>query len=373
MFPAEEETVFSERRVYQIEIVPLDGRYSVFFAVDALIAETFKTAVAGGDSRPPDVLVCANNSQEVPTGAFGAQGNLLPIPVADAERLNGLALLYELLVRYPQGLHSLRHIVISGNGFINANQPYGPFLLSDHPSLAECANQLSLPYRVHGPLPGWLLDLDCSPGRVGQLTWVKVDTQLHAELRERQARFIAHPTSPRFVPVCGAFRNCAAAEEALDRIEAELPALAHAMLLSPVGSLASATHVYLEGPLGPRRILLRLLHGPGGRTVQYALDLAEGAFVPDNTPAAAVLRLFPFGLEAHLIDFDAVLTGDLQIWDLAGTAIRSWYLGDKYRNLVSFLYGYFGEQTRPDLAWKVYERAVNNLACSNGEACRPAV
>ena len=54
--------------------------------------------------------------------------------------------------------------------------------------------------------------------------------------------------------------------------------------------------------------------------------------------------------------------GKIQIWDLAGTSIRSWYLGDIYENMIVFFYKYFGEQRRPDLALMVYEAYISHIS-----------
>jgi hypothetical protein len=41
--------------------------------------------------------------------------------------------------------------------------------------------------------------------------------------------------------------------------------------------------------------------------------------------------------------------------------MRSWFVGGPYENWMSFLFGHYGEQVRPDLAARVFEGAMRRM------------
>jgi hypothetical protein len=180
-------------------------------------------------------------------------------------------------------------------------------------------------------------------------------------LLEKQRSFMRNPVQAPFKPIMGEFERPEEARAAVQRLEAELPFMARGLMLSKVGTLALATDDYLRGPVGPRRILFRFHEGLDKPVHQYALDFAEGRFVRDDTPDEDFLEVFPFGVEMHLKDFCAMLEGRLQIWDLCGNTMRSWFLGSVYENIVVYLFENYGEQVRQDLAWKVYSAVLERL------------
>jgi hypothetical protein len=361
LYPGAAETIFWEKRVNQVYIRPSKlADSSVFVAVDALISETFKEAIGNNQIPVPRAIICSNNSQVVPPGAFGAHSNLLPVENDDGFA-NGIKLLYEITVHYLEGLPPVPELIICGNGFVDPAQEFGPFLFSDQDQLASTARKLGNHKRVHGPMPGDKLDFNTSDPSAGRVDWITVNHITHNMLLTRQASFLKNPTHTSIRPLLGKFESEEAARVALDMVIAELPSLARAILVSPLGNLALCTHEYLSGHLGPRRVLLRLLEGPNGFPIHFALDFARAEFVLDTTATIEVLQTYPFGLEVHLIDLVGVMSGRLQIWDLAGTATRSWFIGDIYSNFVSFLYCHYGEQVRPDLAFSVYSRACDTL------------
>jgi hypothetical protein len=103
-----------------------------------------------------------------------------------------------------------------------------------------------------------------------------------------------------------------------------------------------------------------LLDGPGERAHAYAWDIAAMEFVAvPGLNECDALRRYPYGIQCFFRDFVAVVRGEQQIWDLAGTAMQSWYLGDSYSTLITAFYEIFGEQARPDLAERVYTAALS--------------
>lgn len=370
LFPASIDTVFWEKRVTQVYVVPRDARdLGVFIGVDAVLAESFLDRLGVGDYPPLRAVVVANNSQQVPPGALGAYSNLLPMPPErtterSGGRFPGLSILHAVLQSYLEDVPGNPDILLCGSGFLSMSAAFGPFLFSDNQRLAALANELSMSARAFGPLPGEKVTLRPDGTDVSAVDWVTLNRPIMDEMLAQQAAFLASPKTPAsepFEPIMGPFASDAEAEKARARVEAELVHLGRAMVTSSVGLLAVHTNEYLEGNLGPRRVLLRLLDGPGGEPCQYAFDLAASSFVPDDTPAERVLTSFPFGVELHLQDFVAVIDGRLQIWEVAGARMRSWYVGPVYESVVSFLFEQYGEQTRPDLAARVYQRALERL------------
>jgi hypothetical protein len=57
----------------------------------------------------------------------------------------------------------------------------------------------------------------------------------------------------------------------------------------------------------------------------------------------------PLGIELFENDLLALFEGQLQVWDLASVAMRSWFPGDPLNSPIAFLYGYLGEQVNPQI------------------------
>jgi hypothetical protein len=366
-YPGSSDTIFWEKRVVQIYAQPKLDESGIFIAVDAILSEDFKDAVTTSHIPLPRVIVCSNNSQIVPPKAFGSHTNILPIADTSNFRNPGIELLHELLISYLKDLPPIADVVICGNGFIDEQQPFGCFLLSDNSRLAEIATELGLHQRVHGLVPGEVLNFDSQETLKESVDWIIIDEEKKNTLYAKQQRFLNNPYHVPIRSILGEFRDEFESKEALSHLLEELPFLARAMIVAPVGILSITINNYLLGCLGTQRVLLRFLEGPKGKTFQFALDLSRAEFVPDFTLPEDILRKFPFGIEMHLIDFVGILEGKLQIWDLAATGIRSWYLGDRYINLVAFLFCNYGEQVRPDLASKVYARVINSIRENNNK------
>jgi hypothetical protein len=95
------------------------------------------------------------------------------------------------------------------------------------------------------------------------------------------------------------------------------------------------------------------------------LDLRSGQFIAvDDQPLTEAVEAFPFGVVVYATDLAAVLRGDLQIWDLVGVAMWSWYEGEPLNSPVAVMYDAYGEQIRPDIACRVYKSQLNTLQSS---------
>jgi hypothetical protein len=357
LYPASCNTVFWEKRVYQLLVSPLDGSVdSLFVAVDALTSDTLLEHV-GGKRIALRAAICTNNSQITRLDAVGAHTNLLPIVAESQARLPGLQVLHSVLIEYLKDLPHIPDLVLCGNGFVSSRGSGVPFLFSEHDQLSALAQALALRERVFGPLPGQRLVFGQSETTTHNVNWIVLDQERFLCLQNESSRRRAFQISPLFEDAISDEDHV----QALEVVRKELPALARDLLSRKVGLLALSTNEFLAGSLGPCRILFRFLGASNEKPLQFALNFSTCSFEEDFTPTDQLLTTYPFGVEMYLSDFAAVLTGKAQIWDLAGCGMRSWYIGDKYHNIVASLFEIYGEQLRPDLASTVYHRVVDRL------------
>lgn len=362
LYPPDPETVLWEGRVSQVYArdagEPEAG--GLYLCIDALLSTMFLAELDSGAVPAPRVLAVSNNAQVTPAGVFGSLDNLRAGGQADgaAQRTGFAALdiLHQLLVSYGEGSSELwpAHYLICGGGFLKDYEEMGPFPFSEQKELAEVASRLVRHIDVVGPEPGDLLESSERGLRsAGGIGWVGTDRERFAALRSRRDDFLAaggviglrHIVTPRDV------RD---EERALRVVEDGLSYLARAAMLAPLGRELIA--LSREVPdLGGRRLVvkLRCTHIPD-RT--YALDVTSCAFerVPD-LPLDAALTAYPYGVVVHATDLAAVLSGALQIWDIVGIAMHSWYAGDPMNSLVALFYDVLGEQLLPDTACSVYD------------------
>ena len=119
----------------------------------------------------------------------------------------------------------------------------------------------------------------------------------------------------------------------------------------------------MNGPTGPYRFATRLYASGQGHILTAALEINRCRFDWLGLGEAEILQKIPFGVDLHLVDFHELLQGGIQIWELATARMRQWYVGwDRLKCPISFLYGYFSEQVRPDLASRMYDRILHSAA-----------
>ena len=287
-----------------------------------------------------------------------------PIPTSYRYRalksvLVGVQLLYELLVNYLNGLPAIPNIVLCGNGFLNPRENFGPFLYADNKALAEMATALCVTEAVFGPTPGERIRLHAGSCDLVQTDYAKVDEHRLGELLRLHSAFIKAPYPARIQQLVSAEVQIGADDQ--ERLIGLLAPLAAGILRSKLGMGLLRTNEYLCGPLDGKRLLIRLLCAQNGATIQLALDINSCTFVRVDTSEEEILSTYPFGFECFALDLLAVLDGRLQIWDLSGAAMRTWYLGSKYESPVACMFELLGEQQRPDLARKLYATALSRL------------
>ncbi|WP_159424654.1 hypothetical protein [Streptomyces sp. TLI_053] len=292
--------------------------------------------------------------------------NLLP-GMDGTRHKTGLSVLNQLLLEVLAPLDGIADVALCGNGFLLPGSPDGPFLYSDHPRMAEAASGLQNLFRVHGPRPGERLTVPASPAQkvtADQVGWVRIDDDFEYEALITHAAFLADPGDVQLSPLAD---KPADQDQALAVVRAELPRLGRELLATGTGMLACSIHEYLSGPLGPHRAVLRLKNGPGGELLQFAWNVTTADFVQvEATGREEAMAVYPFGAKMFFQDYLALLQGRLQVWDVAGSAMKCWQLGRPLDSLVYALFGIYGEHQRPDLAALSYVNLAAGITAPVG-------
>ncbi|MGE6736912.1 hypothetical protein, partial [Streptomyces sp. NPDC059900] len=344
----------------------------VFIGVDADVSDLYIEQLADGRLKPPRLAIVSNNAQTVPYGALGADNNLLPGLDGPRNRKTGIEILSGLLIDYLKPLDGVADAALCGNGFTAPRSPHGPFLYADHVALAQSANVLQHLFKVHGPRPGTRLTVPRDGGAIttSGADWVRIDARTEARALEEQRAYLAEPRQVEPSPITPALlQETWGAARAL--LAEELPRLARDFIASRTGALASGIHDYLQGPVGSRRALLRLLDPPGapGSIDSYAWNITGPVFEPVETSGREeAMVAFPFGVEIYYQDLIAVFEGRAQIWDVVGGSYQGWHIGEPLDSPVYALFAALGEHQRPDLAARCYERSLAALGYTQGAA-----
>ncbi|MBX9702559.1 MAG: MBL fold metallo-hydrolase [Silvanigrellaceae bacterium] len=352
LYPSGVDTVFWESRVSQILVRPVsEPQNGLYIAVDALVSQQFKDDIENESIDLPRAIVVSNNSQITPKGALGSLDNYKAPYNTDYAHITGLSLLKELLISYLEDIQQIENIIICGGGFTKKYDTYfGAFPFSDQAKLAEIANYFSINKKIFGPIPGQSLMIkeyvSYSPDCV---SWVIPNIKRQMEIKEAGERYKKNPTFVDIKPISNRsfFKNW-------KMIESELNKLAKVFMLNEIGNLAIDFIASRQHAVCPYGLTIKFFSDRTLTTAsQYVLNLNTAEF--ERVELSSIdENAIPFGLELFLNDFIGILTGQVQIWDLGGIAIKSWYLGHKLNSPVAFLYSYFGEQIHSDLNFKCF-------------------
>lgn len=367
-FPPSPDTIFWEKRVCQLLLKdenPDPESTSVFIAVDAEISEDYQKLIHNGTLPTPDICLVSNNSQICPPGAYGAQSSIIQTIENISSPISGLQILNELILSTVQTLGTPKVIGICGNGYIDLTQLHGPFLFSDHSEMASAATALVHGLRVWGPVPGEKISYSDGRGHFSVDPHIKLQNEIYEDLKQQLRDFIDTPKPVTIKPLTPDYSNRSDAERALLRVTTELNKIAPLAITSQFGIGMLSANEYLDGPLGGERFAVTVLGQQIPNRWSLALDLNDCKFHKIEARGDELLRRYPFGFECHLCDLDAVFDGRLQIWDLMGTATRTWFLGSKYASPMAFMISALSEQCRPDLARKVFLTELDRLRLIN--------
>jgi hypothetical protein len=341
---------FWEKRVYQLYITN-DNNYGVFIQSDTLVSDLFIQRINSGVEPSPNVFISTNNSQLLPVGKYGAFDNLLPIHNSTRTGLPGIDILHEVLIDYAENFTNISHILISGGGYIIDNDDSKPFLFTDIDVINPYLDELSMGLQAKYLYPGEKLTLDKKTSYYSKVDWVDLNTKLYEAYKKRSKIPDIESDISLLMPI---FKDFKLDNKNIELIELEVKSLAPAILLNDLGRMLLATNEYLNGALGVNRFVINLKIDRLN-SMQYYLNINKAMFELANHSSVDLVSEVPYGIELFVGDFVALLEGRIQIWELATSNLRQWYLGDKMTSPVAFLYAYFSEQVRPDLASKVYE------------------
>ncbi|AJO78423.1 MULTISPECIES: MBL fold metallo-hydrolase [Pseudomonas] len=366
-YPADPKTAFWESRVTQVHIEEAEQpQNGIFIAVDALVSEVFKADIVDERLAPPKLVIVSNNSRVSPPGAFQSLENWGK-NASDSNRKVGplgIGVLSAVLTSYLDDFPvQPENIALCGGGFIKRLGGFAAFPFSDQPTLSRLANRLSLDTHIVGLLPGEAFALDHQSELPTAIDWVQVDKVQHALLIEELDQFIEARKS---VEVVASVRpDVADAEQyevLLRRAEAELQRLAKSLMLFITGRKALAMTHHKGRKLGPKRIVFSFASRVLGRRDSYGLNLISGRFEAEAPSSLeSLLAEYPFGVSLPLVDFIGMVEGDLQIWDIVGVSVQSWFENGIFDGLIPFFYSYYGENGSPELLAKIIDRAMHNL------------
>ena len=366
-YPADPKTAFWESRVTQVHIEEAEQPVSgIFIAVDALVSEAFKTDIIEGRLAAPKLVIVSNNSRVSPPGAFQSLENWGK-NASDSNRKVGplgIGVLSAVLTSYMDDFPvQPENIALCGGGFIKRLGAFAAFPFSDQPTLSRLANRLSLDTHIVGLLPGEAFALTPDPGPQAVIDWVQVDKVQHNLLIEELDQFIeARKTVEVVASVRPDVQDAEAYIELLRRAQAELQRLAKSLMLFITGRKVLAMSHHKGRKLGPKRIVFSFVSHALGRQDSYALNLISGQFEAEvHNQLESLVAHYPVGVCRPLVDFIGMAEGELQVWDIVGVSVQSWFEGGIFDGLIPFFYSYYGENGSPELLAKIIRRSMCNL------------
>jgi hypothetical protein len=362
LLPGASRAPVSEGRVAQILLTERLGEEpsTVLIGVDTAISSHTTRAMHRGELPTPDLVIVANNTQLPPPGVVGSSRDLLaPDP---GEGFVGIHLLQDLCIRYVAELPRPPTIALCGGGFLDTHELGVPYAFDNHPHLAGLARALAPGRPVLGPEPGDRLHI-----KAGHIQLIQ---QAHPAVRLREDELAARRARPApqgLLPLRSVLPTLSELEwsAALARLDRALDDWVPALLAHPQGDAIVGCNRFRERSMGPRRCLVCLVGGPAGEVAWRALDLLEGRFVHIETiDQSTILDDWPFGFEAFAQDLDAVLTGNLVVWDVLGVALRHWSASGP--GMASVLCSTLSESVRPAATARALASVLTQLGVPTG-------
>ena len=339
LFPSSKATVFWESRVSQVLIRSLKSKKSVFLAIDALTSEDCKRFIHTKNINV-DTVIVSNNAQITP---YGVRESLENFHNKYDHAVRGLSILQELLVNYLEGLGKVQNIIICGGGVAKRyNDDFGELILSDQDELAYIANQI-IKKNVYGLLPGQQIDISTNEQSIIDIDWITRDDMAMIKIKKRGLEFRSNPS---FVDI----RQVNKKHFPDYCIENALLHLARNIMLSEMGDICLQNIVQERHQ---KYGFLMKFRTVSNETLYYALNFNNARF---EKISEEYIDIISTGIEMFLDDFIAILEGEIQVLDLAGIGMRSWYIKDILNSPIAFFYNYFGEQVQPESNLAAYKK-----------------
>jgi hypothetical protein len=210
------------------------------------------------------------------------------------------------------------------------------------------------------PLQGPTLEMSSEASNTPGASWL-VDTEVR---RDRPADWVQpHCTAESSWPAGPLAPAPSSDAEARDRqrqVIEFLPELARDLTLyPPTGPVRPTWTAGQEDGLGPKRLLLTLVAGPGTSVCQFALDVTRSGFVPAHEALDVAREAYPCGLTIHIDDLAALLKGEFHIDDILMVA-ECWSNENSVETFRSRLRDLF-TVARPRLEAKALFNQANSL------------
>jgi hypothetical protein len=329
-----------DRRVASVAFS--EGAQSIVIQSDTIPSPRLANWITSG-KRELVALIATNNSFAVRAGTGAGLSNIFPVRTrADYGAVGARSLIGSLLDPFKD-FPFTPNLIIVGAGYRDTRGVMLPPQWTQS-ELAALANQLSLETRISAPRPGQCANLDL------KMCWSKIEWI--SELPDHPPTVDVFADDPwRMLRL---FPSSEPSDTEEQKLMAALSELAQAAILAPFGKTLVRTNRHLDRWLGRQRFVLQLMESVGGR--DYSLDLTDALFHEVPHTGDDALRRYPFGIRVSRADFIALLDGDIQIWELSLVCARQWYISQFTESPMAFLYSYFAESIRQDLAATSYAR-----------------
>lgn len=359
-FQAHPKTVIWESRVYQFLITSKICDYSIFVAVDALISRDFEEEVTSEKIKKPDTIMISNNSQIPPKGVQGSLDNAALPEHENRKRTGpiGLRLVKGIIIDYSDLVHDLEHIILCGGGFMKSGDTFGEFMMSHQGKVAALARPIFPDKKIFGALPGMVFENNLSSHTLSSA--IAANKVRENELKEKFKLFQKNPNwkikslSPSikadFKP------NCKHIVDSFKSRHRQIMCSQFGRILVSRGDPHNSFELMLKDDQHSQQIRFNF---------NWLTNDWNEIGIKDPTR--------PFGIMAMAADFSEIVKGNLQIWDIAGLSISSWYdpkLGNSLNySPMGLLYAVYGEHFNVDQFAKYCRKKLLKLNADAGEPC----
>ena len=337
-YQAHPKTVLWESRVYQFLFTSLVNDFSLFIAVDALISKDFEAEIKNNIIASPGSVLISNNSQIPPSGVKGSLDNS---DVAEQDNRNrtgpiAMKLIKSLIVDYSDLVHDLEHIVLCGGGFMKTHDTFGEFLMSNQGKVALLAKPIFPDKNIQGALPGMIFE----DNKVS-IEFSKDIVSNGKRLKELNDKFETFKTNPNWG--LSSIYNSSEKDDENELIETTINCFKkkHRQIMScDFGRLLVS--------VGSPSNCMEFIFLFDSEEKRYNFNWLENSWEPlsknDETR--------PFGIRAFAKDFSEIVKGNIQIWDVAGLSVSTWYTKELKNSIklspMGFLYAVLGEHFNID-------------------------
>jgi hypothetical protein len=307
----------------------------------------------------PEVFIATHNGQIPPAGYLGAFDNMLPLRTFEASEVTGLRMLHGILHQAADNFDDVPFVAFSGGGYVQVPAKHGEFLWGDFEQLADIASQLSLTSKVLGLTPGKEAVITGREVEIRDTDWIRARPPSIPVAKSDPN----DTTEPDITEVLTPLFDADLTRDDRVLVLHELDAMAPLMMQAKLGRHLISQNMYLDHAVGPHRFVFHFrgfhtVSGDDDGTRVFGLNMNKGSFEELAIGMRESLFTVPAGIDVNAADFLAVIRGQIHIWELAVSRLRQWYLCDRFDSPVGFLYGYFSEQVRPELAARLYEGLI---------------